>query len=795
MSAAAVQTITVRYEGTDRVFDSRKPITIGRAPEVGIYVDSPLVSRVHAILSWQGGWVIADQGSTNGVFVDARRISAPVRVDGPLHVRFGDPTTGPQLLFTPNRPQARVAPTPRPQVNVQATMKASTAQMPPVRHSSGSMPVSAGGRIPPEGLTIGRTSENAIVVKDVLASRRHARLVRSPAGLGIEDAGSVNGTFVNGTRIQQALLREGDIVTIGNVDFVVADGTLQHRRRGTAESGLSLHGLGFTVEGNKQLLVDVHMAAAPGSLTAMIGPSGAGKSTLAKVIAGSTQPSVGIVNFEGRNLHAEYEALRNRIGMVPQDDVLHRQLTVRQALRFAAELRLPPDTSAADRDRVINGVLGELSLTEHADTRVDRLSGGQRKRASVALELLTSPSLLILDEPTSGLDPALDRQVMVLLRQLADAGRVVLVVTHSLTHLDMCDQVLLLAPGGKTAYCGHPAGVGSALGSTDWAEIFTKVAAEPDGVFAAYRARHPHRPPPPQPRYVAPGRPVLTSTGKQISTVARRQVRLILADRGYLIFLVLMPFALGVLSLAVRGDAGFAPASVYPVCPAVVPPPPEVRCDAPTEPGQIMVLLILGACFMGAALTVRDLVGERSIYYRERAVGLLPSAYLFAKIVVFCAAAILQSILLVALVLVGKKGPGPGALIPSGSLELVIDIALTACCSVMVGLLLSALARSSEQVMPLLVVTIMTQFVMCGGLIPVTGTAGLDQLSWLFPARWGYAAGASTIDLRSLFVQAQPDALWQHTPGIWLLSIAMLIVIGAIMAVITLGRLRTKRTT
>src|SRR5690606_35615925 len=143
----------------------------------------------------------------------------------------------------------------------------------------------------------------------------------------------------------------------------------------------------------------------------------------------------------------------------------------------------------ADRQQVIDGVLRELSLTEHADTRVDRLSGGQRKRASVALELLTGPSLLILDEPTSGLDPALDRQVMMMLRELADAGRVVIVVTHSAACLDMCDQVVLLAPGGKTAYAGNPAGVESALGTSDWAKIVADLAANPDAAFAHYRSR------------------------------------------------------------------------------------------------------------------------------------------------------------------------------------------------------------------------------------------------------------------------------------------------------------------
>ncbi len=209
------------------------------------------------------------------------------------------------------------------------------------------------------------------------------------------------------------------------------------------------------------------------------------------------------MSFEGHDIHAEYASLRSRIGMVPQDDVVHGQLTVNQALMYAAELRLPPDTTKEDREQVVAQVLEELEMTQHADTRVDKLSGGQRKRASVALELLTGPSLLILDEPTSGLDPALDRQVMTMLRQLADAGRVVLVVTHSLTYLDVCDQVLLLAPGGKTAFCGPPSQIGPSMGTTNWADIFSSVAGDPDAANTRFlersTARHRRSRPPQKP--------------------------------------------------------------------------------------------------------------------------------------------------------------------------------------------------------------------------------------------------------------------------------------------------------
>ncbi|WP_232851159.1 FHA domain-containing protein [Nocardia acididurans] len=959
MSSPGAQQITVRHDGTERVFDASQRITMGRAPEVTLFVDSPLVSRVHATLVYEAGsWVLTDNGSTNGVFVDARRITSPVAIMRPTQVRLGDAISGPLLHLLPQGagrgapapqpgpgqpqgqpgPQGRPPQRPGPQssqpgqpqvgqpygqqpygpggypagpqgrpgqhagqpgqhaagqpfqsgqpaqpyasgqqpfspgqpgqrapgqtpqqgqrppqsqpqrsggmpvqgprsgpqqaapgqrgpgqppaqghsrgpgqaaapeheeaqrppsnpstplhpdapVNMNMTTKGDFSMLPPVRARASTAAIARGDKIPPGGLHLGRTSDNQIVVNDPMASRRHARLVADRQGLAIEDLNSANGTFVNGRREQRALLRERDIVTIGNVDFVVQEGTLVHRQRPVAEQGLHVHGIGFTVEGNKELLVDVNMQAGRGSLTALIGPSGAGKSTLSRLIAGTTQPSAGVVTFEGRNLHAEYDSLRSRIGMVPQDDVLHRQLTVKQALGFAAQLRLPPDTSKADRQRVIDGVLDELSLTQHADTRVDRLSGGQRKRASVAMELLTGPSLLILDEPTSGLDPALDRQVMTMLRELADAGRTVIVVTHSVACLDMCDQVLLLAPGGKTAFCGHPGSVAEFLGTSDWAEIFGRVAADPDRAFANYRSRQSFVPPPPAAQQTEPAKPPKSSAVKQFSTLVRRQFRLVLADRGYLAFLLVLPFVLGGLTLVVPGDNGFQMGPLESQGGTIGP-------KGGDQTQSLLVVLILGACFMGSTLTVRDLVGERAIYFRERAVGLRSGAYLMSKIAVFSVAALLQAAVMVGIPLLIMKRPEQGSVIPMGSLELYIDIALTAVTCVILGLLLSTLAKSSEQVMPLLVVAIMAQLVMAGGLIPVTNRVVLEQVSWLFPSRWGYASGASTVDIRNLFAKAQPDKFWEHTAAAWYLDVGALVAIGLVLALFTWSRLRLKK--
>lgn len=815
MSQPAAPVLTVRYNGPPRTFAAGHDVVVGRDLRADVRLAHPLVSRAHIVLRFDptvsgGRWMAIDNGSLNGMYSFGRRVQEVVIHDG-MTVNLGNPD-GPPLSFEVGRPHGAVgrppetstvmipgqptqpptqppsypAPTPPPPpppprapapapAPVLSPDAAPTQMGPsPARGGSGSTRATSmlkilrpgSSEVPPGAMKIGRATDNDIVIPDVLASRHHATLIPTPGGMEIADNRSINGTFVNGDRVSTALLNEGDVITIGNVDLVFTDGNLVRRTEtaATGTGGLDVRSVTWTIENNKTLLNNISLVARPGTLTAIIGPSGAGKSTLARLIAGYTHPTSGTVAFEGRNVHADYAALRSRIGMVPQDDVVHGQLTVNQALMYAAELRLPPDMTREDRQQVVAEVLGELEMTQHADTRVDRLSGGQRKRASVALELLTGPSLLILDEPTSGLDPALDRQVMTMLRDLADAGRVVLVVTHSLTYLDVCDQVLLLAPGGKTAFRGPPDQIGPVMGTTNWADIFSTVAGDPQAASDRYVAlAGPTPPPPPVETPSDIGEPTHTSLLRQFSTIVRRQIRLIISDRGYFIFLALLPFIMGVLSLAVPGTTGFGA--------------PDPMGDAPNEPGQILVLLNIGAIFMGTALTIRDLIGERAIFRREQAVGLSTTAYLMAKVCVYAVFAIVQSSIVTAITIIGKGAPTQGAtVLGSAALELFVGMAATTVAAAMVGLALSALAKSNDQIMPLLVVAIMSQLVFSGGMIPVTNRLVLDQMSWFTPARWGFAASASTVDLTTLVPGplTPKDRWWEHTASSWLFDMAML---------------------
>ncbi len=710
----------------------------------------------------------------------------------------GYPTGSPHQPPPPNwQPPAQVAgagsPLPSRPSNFQPkTQMAPPASKPPetgnlaTKMIQAILPGSLTPEKPPGSATIGRATDNDIVIQDVLASRHHAFLVQSRLGTEIRDARSVNGTFVNGVRVGSALLSEGDVITIGNIDLVFTDGNLVRRTEAaTRTGGLEVNGVHFKIDG-KELLDNISLTARPGTLTAIIGGSGAGKTTLSRLIAGYTRPSAGSVTFEGHDIHAEYATMRSRIGMVPQDDVVHRQLTVNQALGYAAELRLPPDTSKQERAQVVAQVLEELDLTKHADTRVDKLSGGQRKRASVALELLTQPSLLLLDEPTSGLDPALDRQVMLMLRQLADAGRVVLVVTHSVSYLDVCDQILLVAPGGKTAFNGPPSQVGAALGTTNWADIFANVGADPDEANRRFMERD-GRPQSRAPARESPadlGEPVHSDLLRQLSTIARRQVRLVVSDRGYSVFLAVLPFLIGALSLTVKGPKpGLGPADPLGV--------------APTEPQYIMVLLNIGAVFMGTALTIRDLIGERPIFRREQAVGLSTTAYLLAKVFVFCVFATVQAAIATIIVRVGKGAPtAHPPFFDNSTFSLFVTVAGTCVASAILGLMLSAVAQSNEQIMPLLVVSIMSQLVLAGGMIPVTGRAGLNQLSWLTPGRWGYAAGASSIDFPDLVKVKQiptNDPIWQHSKHIYFFDMFMLAALSLLYAGYVRWNIRLKR--
>ncbi|MEP7161808.1 MAG: FHA domain-containing protein [Dermatophilaceae bacterium] len=802
---------------------------VGRDPSCEIRLDHVEVSRRHARISFDpsAGWTLTDTGSMNGVYVDGVRVPL-VRLHPSVVVAFGPATRAPTMSVLGSGAQKPTSPgpappIPRPSAPQRASQVAATPTA-PLPHPLGADPLI--GR----AASIGRGADNEIVVDDLLVSRHHARVTPANGGFWVEDLSSLNGTYVNGSPITSTLLRPGDRLTLGHAEFGIdGDGRLR-MTPARARVSFVADELHVVLPQGKKILAGVSFELPEASLLAVIGPSGAGKSTLLGALTGARRATTGQVLFDGRDLYDNYHELRHRIGVVPQDDVVHRQLTVRQALGYASELRFPADLERRERESRIEQVVSELGLRDHLDTRIDRLSGGQRKRTSVAMELLTRPSLLFLDEPTSGLDPGLDRSVMQTLRGLANDGRTVIVVTHSVANLGLCDQVLLLAPGGSVAYVGPPDEVLPYFGSRDYSDVFEAVTADPAGVtarFAALAARVPRG----ADRHHDPGpsaEPLRQQTRwRQTMILVRRHLRVLVADRSYAAFIATLPIVMAALVMTVPGEAGFGPAQTPPT----------------SEPTQLLVVLLVGAAFMGLAASARDLVGERPIFVRERAVGLAPGAYLSAKVVVFGGLALLQSLVMVGLVMLVKPRPDTASALGHGTLEILVAVSLTTFACATLGLLISAVVSTPEQVMPLLIVTLMSQLVLCGGLIPVADRAGLEHVAYISPSRWGYAAAASTVDVLAKLPMtphadgasaasstgdgtpaavpgpatakapvsttadssapaAAPttvrttDPLWEHESATWWLSVAMLVALSAAFTSGTRWRLgRTGRVT
>ncbi|MGH3739003.1 MAG: ATP-binding cassette domain-containing protein, partial [Micromonosporaceae bacterium] len=611
-----------------------------------------------------------------------------------------------------------------------------------------------------ERTRIGRAPDNDIVLDDLQVSRYHAELRTTPQGLRLVDLGTRNGSFVNGQRVGQAELRPGDMVSFGR-HRLVFDGTVLAEYVDTGRVSLRAAQLTVTVKGGKKLLHEVSFDLDACSLLAVVGPSGAGKSTLLGALTGYRPANQGTVVYQGRDLYAEYDELRQRVGLVPQDDILHPTLTVRRALRYAAALRFGPDVTPAERAQRIDDVIDQLGLAAHAEQRIDTLSGGQRKRTSVALELLTEPSLLFLDEPTSGLDPALDRDVMVSLRDLADRGRTVVVVTHSPLHLNVCDRVLVLGRGGKVAYFGPPDRLLGYFGASEYADVFKWVYDDPDTWAARYAAHVTPRPAAPATTESAPSAaPPKQGWWRQLAILTRRMAAVTLADRMYALLLLGLPLGLAALLHVIPGDNGFSP--------------PDNPLDRSPEAAQLLVVLIIGAVFFGLAGGIRELVRERAIYRRERAVGLSPGAYLGSKLLIFSVVNLVQAALFVTVGLIGRPQAREAVVLGWPLLELIVVVWLTALVSTVLGLLVSGYVSTGEQTMPILVGLVMAQLVLCGGLFEVVGRGGVEQLSWLAPSRWGYAAAASTVELRELQLEPSPDQLWDHTVGQWAWAMAVL---------------------
>jgi ABC transport system ATP-binding/permease protein len=793
---AIASPLTVWVGPSKHVFSPGRDVTVG-AGSCDIRLDAPSAApqppRPDMVLRFAANQWVAVSSSPHGIFVDGHRM-ATVNIRDGQAITVGHPR-GPRLIFQlglapdgppagppaqpaapayppASPPRAPVPPPPNP--NQQVPTARTTQRMPVVSLQ----PATVEQPVPPVA------SGSVVAAPPAPPAPPSPPVAQPPAPPVAEPPGppAPVPTAPVGEQPKGRGLMEWMGAATKKFRAARPETSTTHRLPlypGARTDGVNAYRLGLNVHGY-QALTDVSFTARPGTLTLVVGPPAGRNSALLDLLAGTRTLTSGQVTVDGHDVHTEPESLRARVGVVARDDHLHSSLTVERVLSYAAELRLPPNATADYRRRVVDQVLEELTLTPHRATRIGKLSPELRRCASLAVELITRPTLLVVDDPGAGLDVLQENYVMAALRRQADIGCVVVVAMppeSSLRHVNTCDQVLLLTAAGTTAYLGSPLGVETAMGTANWADVLGSVSADPDRAHRAFLARR-DAAPPTAPEVAAPGPPPAGLPFKrQLRLVARRQLRLLIAERLWLLFLVALPCALAGLILLVPGDSGLGK--------------PAPSSHDLHEAVEILAALNIAAVIIGTTLTIRELVRERRVFRDEQTVGLSAPAYLCAKILVFSAVAAVLTAVTVGIVVVVKGGPVHGAvLLGNATVELYVSVAATAVVSAVVGLAMSSLGKSLGEVLPLLVPAILASALFAGGLITLVGTWVYDQFSWFVPAQWGFAASASTVDLRRVDPLGANALVWTHYVGWWVFDMTMLILLGAAWAGLALYRLR-----
>lgn len=761
---------------------SRQPKTLsaastwlGRDASCDVVIDgtAAVVSRRHAEIRYENSaYVIEDNKSFNGTLVNEQRISAVTPLYHDDRIRLG--AGGPVLRFnSPGRvgPKGSSLPGQRavPSGQTAGFGKAAT----PAVSGPGTMVFDRGAAeryIPGTAaaqpqllmsvvfgtkskLTIGRAADNDIQLDGLLISNHHARLINGPAGVVIEDLRSTNGLFVNGARVAKSQIGPGDSIEIGaflvGVDPTGSINIFDRRSR----TRLDVVNVSREIRG-LSLLDSVSLSVRPNEFVGILGPSGAGKSMLMEVMAGLQAPSGGHVLVNNQDLQRHIDSLKQSIGYVPQDDIIHRELSVYRTLYYVAKMRLSRDVSSAEVRQIVDEVLDVTGLTERRNVRVGQLSGGQRKRVSIAVELITKPSIIFLDEPTSGLDPGAEGRIMRLFRQIAESGRTVIMTTHAMENVKLFDKIAILM-AGKLVFYGRPDEALVFLDAANPKDLFTQLETSVRdsagdkrqlSASAADTWRAKFRSTPQFDEYVQ--KPlaelgsmqpavkqkkrrlgILGSVG-QWFTLSRRYFEVLLRDKLTLFILLAQAPVIALMTFFVMG--------------------------ADQTRDFVYFVLAMVAVWFGTSVSAREIIRERAVYKRERMVNLGLIPYLASKLFVLGFIVVVQCLLLfVPLKIADLAGlmSMPGELFGIPQLWAML---LTAAVGVGLGLFVSALVRTSEMATGLVPLILIPQLLF-------SGLAGVPEgisrpISMTMPAAWSF----DTMKRFSTLDTLEPEGAKEH---------------------------------
>ena len=643
--------------------------TIGRGTDATLFLNDPGISRKHCrIYVADGGILIEDAGSSSGTWVNGERLSAPVRLAdgdevqlGGIHIEVrleseraaaaAEATIATAPPLRAQAPPPRTQPAHRPPVRVPVVNADATIARPGGAWTgSDPLMVGPGDDLPSdadlkditieldrESVVIGREQSSDVALDNRMRSRRHGRLSRVNGHILAEDLGSTNGTYLNDQRLTEPRqLSKGDFLSVGPYCLVFDGARLisEHPEKGAEIGvvGLCQEVIDRESGRPKMLLSDVSLTIRPREFVGLLGTSGAGKSTFVGAVSGRRPGSHGKILLNGENLYARFDAFKAGIGFVPQDVIFHESLPLVEALRFTSRMRLSKDASDEEIEANITRVLKTVGLAENGATIIKNLSGGQKKRVSIAMELLSQPRVLFLDEVTSGLDPRTEKQMMKLFRELADSGITVICITHYANSVEICDQIAYLNKGLLTFY-GSPARYKEYFGvehieaaydkedektPVQWQADFRKSTAfeegvakrDPSGTHTAHRPTQVSR------------RIDWPQLQRQLSVLTRRNVRVLSIDRRNLMLLLGLPPITAILLCILSSSMDVPPQIFSSETFGLWMHKQKILCFGP-----IIIMFLLS--MFGS---VREIVKELSIYHHERFINLRIVPYLLSKL-------------------------------------------------------------------------------------------------------------------------------------------------------------------
>ena len=777
-SPAYLDLVDSRTGQTRRIELSKDVTRLGRDPEAEIVIDADaaVVSRRHAEIRKSGPqYTITDLKSFNGTLVNNQRISDTVPLFDRDEIQLGN--GGPTLRLSdpshPAPPHRMVQPgAPSPSQNVipeafgqiaaiarGATIVSTSGTLQPSAPASGAQPqllarLSFDTR--PQ-LSVGRAADNDVRLDGLQISNHHARFVRTNGNVSVEDAGSTNGVYVNGERISgRRAVQLSDVIQIG--PFVLqadaAQGVAVYDTR--SKTRIDCINIAKIVKnrsggGSIKLLDDVGLTIQPNEFVGLLGPSGAGKSTLMDSLNGMRPASSGHVLINNLDLYNHLDSLKQSIGYVPQDDIIHRELTVFRTLYYVARLRLSRDVSSREIDQIVNEVMDVTGLSERRDVPVSQLSGGQRKRVSIAVELITKPSVIFLDEPTSGLDPATEEKIMKLFRQIAESGRTVILTTHAMENVKLFDKIVVLMRG-KLVFYGAPQEALAHVKAESFKDLYDKLEAPIDQQLAslpplppsASKAQKAERKKqreqiseqiaedwkrkfqttvqyrrnvveplsglPRDGRAAAPPkrRMSIFDAVRQWATLTRRYLEVLTRDKFNLLILF--------------GQAPIIAFLTYLV----------VGAKAPRDFPYFVMALV--AIWFGTSIASREIIRERAVYTRERMVNLRLLPYVGSKLFVLAIIVSLQCLFLYGSL---KFFHYTGMMaVPGWAIPQLVIVLITAMVGIALGLFVSAMVKTSEMATSMVPLILIPQILFCGLVGVPENTARV--ISTVVPATWAF---------------------------------------------------------